>query len=78
MAVYPSRENIEAARDAAVAALTAALTSPKPTYDIDGQKISWNEYRKQLQESIDWATDMLAKIDASESGPGCEETTCVT
>lgn len=77
MAVYPTRAEVEAIRDAAVSALTEAMTSPKPDYSIDGQKVSWTDYRKSLQESIDWATQMLLTIDAQESGPGCEETIAI-
>jgi len=36
-------------------ALVAEITSaPKPTYNIDGQSVSWNTYLQRLQEVIDW------------------------
>lgn len=75
MGTYPDRATIEAARDSAVTALAAAMANPKPSYTIDGQKVDWTAYRDSLQASIDWATKTLKEIDASESGPGCEETT---
>lgn len=28
--------------------------NPKPSYDIDGQSISWANYLKQLQATINW------------------------
>ncbi|MCL2347663.1 MAG: hypothetical protein FWC50_05310 [Planctomycetaceae bacterium] len=35
--------------------LIAEITSaPKPTYNIDGQSVSWNLYLQRLQEVIDW------------------------
>ena len=34
-------------------ALIAAITAdPKPTYQIDGQKVSWGEYLGQLQATV--------------------------
>jgi hypothetical protein len=28
------------------------LTHPKPSYNIDGQEFKWNEYLKQLNETL--------------------------
>lgn len=58
----------------ATTALAAAMANPKPQYSIDGQSVSWDAYRKSLQDSIDWAKKTLLEIDASENGQGCEET----
>lgn len=76
MAVYPSSESIIAIRDNAVAALADSLdpTKVKPSYSIDGQTVSWSQYRESLQKTIEWATEQLKNIDAAESGPGYEET----
>jgi hypothetical protein len=36
-------------------ALIAQITAdPKPTYDIDGQKITWGDYLGQLQATVQW------------------------
>jgi len=79
MAVYPDRASIEAIRDNAITALAAAMdpANVKPEYSIDGQRVSWDKYRESLQKSIDWATEKLKEIDASEQGPGCEETIAI-
>ena len=42
---------------ALIAQITAA---PKPTYNVDGQKVSWSDYLKQLRETIDWCNGKLA------------------
>jgi hypothetical protein len=43
-------------------ALIADITlHPKPTYQIDGQTVKWNEYLKQLQDSADWCDKQSAK-----------------
>ena len=42
-------------------ALIAQITAdPKPTYDIDGQKISWGEYLGQLQATVGWCDQQAA------------------
>lgn len=48
MATYA--ENLITARDAYATEL--ALGNVKPSYNIDGQQVSWNEYRKSLLDSI--------------------------
>jgi DNA repair protein RadC len=42
---------------ARIAEITAA---PKPTYDIDGQRVAWGEYLRQLQQTVDWCNEKLA------------------
>lgn len=34
-------------------------SSPKPSYSVDGQAVSWNEYRTQLRETITWCKQQL-------------------
>lgn len=42
-------------------ALIAELTAnPKPTYYLDGQTVSWNEYLARLQATVDWCERKLA------------------
>ncbi len=40
-----------------IAELTA---QPKPTYEVDGQSVSWNEYLHRLQATVDWCDRQLA------------------
>lgn len=39
-----------------IAELTA---QPKPTYEVDGQSVSWNEYLRRLQATVDWCDRQL-------------------
>lgn len=32
---------------------------PKPTYQIDGQLVSWGNYLLQLQRTVDWCNEKL-------------------
>ena len=42
-------------------ALIAQITAdPKPTYDIDGQKITWGDYLGQLQATAQWCDQQAA------------------
>lgn len=40
-----------------IAELTA---QPKPTYYLDGQSVSWNEYLSRLQATVEWCDRQLA------------------
>jgi hypothetical protein len=42
-------------------AIMAELTAnPKPTYYLDGQSVSWNDYLARLQATVDWCQRKLA------------------
>ena len=42
-------------------ALIAAITAnPKPTYEVDGQRVAWTEYLRRLQETAAWCDERLA------------------
>lgn len=42
-------------------ALIAAITAnPKPTYEVDGQRVAWTDYLRRLQETVAWCDERLA------------------
>lgn len=43
--------------------ISEITASPKPNYDIDGQKISWGDYLKQLTEA---AKALKQQIDENQ------------
>lgn len=48
-------------------ALIKDLTeNPKPSYNIDGQQISWGEYLAQLQKTVEWCNTMLVGEEPAE------------
>ena len=48
-------------------ALIAAITeNPKPSYSIDGQSVSWSDYLRQLQGSVEWCDRQLARSEPFE------------
>lgn len=52
---------IELIRNRATETLAAIMQSPKPSYSIDGQQVSWTEYQEMLTRQIRWAADELAR-----------------
>jgi hypothetical protein len=53
-------EQIETIRTQTLAQLAELRASPRPTYSIDGQQVSWAEYARSLQETVDWCDGKLA------------------
>lgn len=33
---------------------------PKPSYSIDGQNVSWSEYLRRLQQTVQWCQQQQA------------------
>ncbi len=53
-------EQIETIRTQTLSQLVELRASPKPSYSIDGQQVSWTEYVRSLQETIEWCDVKLA------------------
>ena len=53
------REQIESIRSQTLAQLVDLRANPKPTYSIDGQTVSWTDYVRALQETVDWCDAKL-------------------
>ena len=47
-------EQIATIKSQTLAIMASITSSPKPTYNIDGQSISWGEYLAQLQNTVEW------------------------
>jgi len=50
---------LETIKKQALANIVAITAEPKPTYNIDGQSVSWDAYLKQLQSTVQWCNDRL-------------------
>lgn len=59
-------EHVKLIRGQALATIGAITVEPKPSYDIDGQAVSWGEYLKQLRETVDWCDRQLATQEPFE------------
>jgi hypothetical protein len=60
------RQQLETIRSQALAQLVDLRASPKPTYSLDGQKVSWETYVRSLEATVDWCDQKLRDFDPFE------------
>jgi hypothetical protein len=53
-------EQIRTIKSQTLAIMAELTANPKPTYYLDGQTVSWNDYLARLQATIDWCEKKLA------------------
>ncbi|MDD4268762.1 MAG: hypothetical protein PHN77_11070 [Thermoguttaceae bacterium] len=53
-------EQLRTIRSQALAAIAEITASPKPSYTIDGQSVSWNSHLRRLRQTVDWCDRKLA------------------
>jgi len=53
-------EQIQAIKSQTLARIAELTAQPKPTYYLDGQTVSWNDYLARLQATVDWCDRHLA------------------
>lgn len=56
-------EKLKVARDQMIDRLLEVTSKPKPTYDIDNQKVDWTTYTKMLKDGIRDLNDQIAALD---------------
>jgi hypothetical protein len=59
-------EQIATIKSQTLARLVEITAQPKPSYDIDGQKVDWATYLKQLQATVAWCEDQLSGAEPFE------------
>lgn len=48
-------------------ALIATITAePKPSYEVDGQRVEWTDYLARLQATVAWCDAQLAAAEPFE------------
>jgi len=52
-------EQVATIKTQTLARIAEITAEPKPNYAIDGQTVSWGEYLKQLQRTVDWCNEKL-------------------
>ena len=53
-------ERIQTIKSQTLAVIAELTAEPKPSYTIDGQSVSWNDYLARLQATVDWCERKLA------------------
>ena len=59
-------EQIQTIKSQTLAVIAEITVAPKPTYEIDGQSVSWNAYLRRLQLIVDWCDAKLAAYQPFE------------
>lgn len=55
-------EQLALIKTQALAIMVTLTENPKPTYNIDGQSVSWTAYMDMLQNKVEWVDKQLASI----------------
>jgi hypothetical protein len=56
VALIESRDNI-------IRQIQDVTSKPRPDYEIDGQKVKWGAYLKQLQDALKAQNDLIQEFD---------------
>jgi len=62
----PYLEDLIAARDNIAAQLASLTTDPKPSYDIDGQRVGWNDHFRALSRELERLNQMIQAAEPFE------------
>jgi hypothetical protein len=57
---------LTAIRSQALALMAQLTAQPKPSYTLDGQQVSWNDYLQQLRDTVAWCDRQLQRLQPSE------------
>jgi hypothetical protein len=57
--VATDQEQYRSIKSLALVQLAELRASPKPSYSIDGQQVSWETYLASLERTIDWCDEKL-------------------
>lgn len=60
------QEQILTIRAQTLAIIMEITESPKPTYDVENQSVSWESYLAQLQETVTWCNAQLKEQENTE------------
>jgi hypothetical protein len=59
-------EQLRTIRSQTLAILAEMTASPKPSYTLDGQTVSWADYLAKLRATVDWCERKLAGCEPFE------------
>jgi len=52
--VPSNAETIATIKTEALERIAEITSEPKPSYNVDGQSVSWTQYLEQLQQTVAW------------------------
>lgn len=56
-------DDLKTTRDQVLARITAVTASPKPSYNADGQMVSWTEYLRELRAQLKELNAMIREAE---------------
>ncbi len=59
-------EQFQTIKTQTLALLAEITAAPKPSYNIDGQQVSWGDYLSRLQDTVAWCDEKLAGYEPFE------------
>jgi len=59
-------EQIAAIKTQTLTLIEEITAEPKPTYNVDGQMVAWEQYLEQLRQTVDWCNRKLASEEPFE------------
>lgn len=60
------KQQIEHIRSLTLQQLVDLRANPKPSYSVDGQSVSWDDYVRSLQDTVDWCDVKLTSLGPFE------------
>lgn len=60
------RQALEQIRSQTMSLIQEITAQPKPSYELDGQRVSWTEYLERLLAVVDWCDRQLASLSPCE------------
>jgi hypothetical protein len=60
------REWLRRIRGQLLARLEEVTTKPRPTYELDGERVAWDRYLAELRAMLDWCDRKLAAMEPTE------------
>ncbi|WP_347243219.1 hypothetical protein [Thermogutta sp.] len=68
----PDEDVLKLIRSQTLAIIQQVTAQPKPSYELDGQRVSWSEYLGRLTAVVEWCNAQLARETP------CERRSCGT
>mgnify|MGYP001035193306 FL=1 len=66
-AVGEDREKLRKIRSQVLTLIEEVTARPRPAYELDGQRIAWDQYLAELRAMLDWCDRKLAAMEPWES-----------
>jgi hypothetical protein len=59
-------EQLRTIKSQVLAVMAEVTAAPKPSYNVDGQRMSWNDYLLKLRGIVTWCDERLAALEPYE------------